>query len=154
MPTHTVSVYYKVMLALAHCAAAHSEPDDGRDQQAPVHCLSKGSLPLYASCTATLLLVGATFCLFAIHQIRIDQLEARIKDMQGIRAKINSVGKNAYGHAIDVLHRYAREALSGKVDSKESTDMDKLVEEMINLQVTKTTIYLDIYIYIYIYIYI
>ena len=111
---------------------------------------------LYVPCTATLILVGATFCLFALHQIRIDQIEARINDMQDKQAKINSVGNNADGHAIDVLHRYAREALSGKVDSKGSTDMDKLVEEMINMQVTKTTISTRkcmIYIYIYIYIY-
>ena len=90
---------------------------------------------MYASCAATLILVAATFCLFALYQVRLDQLEAHINDMQDKRAKINSVGKNADGHGIDMLHRYVREALSGKVDNKGSTDMDKLVEEMINMQV-------------------
>ena len=91
---------------------------------------------LYAFCAATLILVAATFCLFALHQIRIDQLQAHINDIQDKRAaKINSVGKNADGHGIDMLHRYVREALGGKVDNKGSTNMDKLVEEMINMQV-------------------
>ena len=91
---------------------------------------------LYTSCAATLILVAATFFLFALHQIRIDQLEAHINDMQDKRAKINSVGKNADGHGIDMPQRYVREALNGKVDTKGSTDMNKLVEEMINMQVT------------------
>ena len=90
---------------------------------------------LYASCAATLILVAATFCLFALHQIRIDQLEAHINDMQDKRAKINSVGKNADGQGTDMLHRYVREAIGGKVDNKGSINMDKLVEEIINMQV-------------------
>ena len=91
---------------------------------------------LYASCAATLILIGATLCLFALHQIRIDQLEALLNNGQDKRVKINSVGKNADGQAIDVRSRSVREALSGKVDTKGSTGIDKLLQELINMEVT------------------
>ena len=83
-----------------------------------------------------MVLFGATFCLFALHQIRIDQLEALLNNGQDKQVKINSVEKNTDGQAIDVRHRSVREALSGKVDTKGSTDMDKLLQEMIDMQVT------------------
>ena len=86
---------------------------------------------LYASCTTTLILVGAFFCLFALHQIRIDRLESRINDMQDTRAKPDSVGENA--NDADLLHRYARQVVTENVD--DTTSMDDLVEDMIKLQV-------------------
>ena len=90
---------------------------------------------LYVSCTTTLILVGAFFCLFALHQIRIDRLESRINNMEDTRAKFDFVEENANDHAPDhdSLHRYARRAVSQNVDDTGS--VDKLLEQMISLQV-------------------
>ena len=98
--------------------------------------IQKGRLLFYASCAVTSLLIGTSFCLFALHQIRLDRIESAINDIQDTFAKLDSVEKNADNHAVDLLHRYARQTDSDNVDSPSSVDMDKLLEEIIKLQVT------------------
>ena len=84
----------------------------------------------------TSLLIGVSFCLFALHQIRLDRIESTINDIQDTFAKLDSVKKNDDHHAVDLLHRYARLTDSDNVDNPSSVDMDKLLEEIIKLQVT------------------
>ena len=97
--------------------------------------IQKGRLLFYASCAVTSLLIGASFCLFALHQVRLDRIESTINDIQDTFVKLNSADKNADNHAVDLLHRYARLTDSDNVDNPSSVDMDKLLEEIIKLQV-------------------
>ncbi|XP_062512291.1 roundabout homolog 1-like [Corticium candelabrum] len=96
--------------------------------------IQKSCLLFYASCAVTSLLIGTSFCLFALHQIRLDRIESTINDIQDTFAKLDSVEKNAGNHAVDLLHRYARQTDSDNVDNPSSVDMDKLLEEIIKLQ--------------------